>query len=58
MTDKLDRRWLIGVLLFEMHDKAEGSIFEGSISGANDDGVPDGGALAKGVELGKEWTSV
>lgn len=42
-TDELNSRWLIWVLLFEMHDESKGTVFEGGIGRSNDDGVPGGG---------------
>ena len=40
LANKFDARWLVGVLLLEMHYQAESAIFEGSIGGTNDDGIP------------------
>ena len=40
LADKFDTRWLVGVLLLEMHHQAKSTIFEGSIGGTNDDGIP------------------
>ena len=42
LADKLDSGWLIGILLFEMHDESEGSIFERCICWSDDYGVPAG----------------
>lgn len=42
LADKLDARWLIGVLFFKVHHQAEGTILEGSIGGADNDGIPGG----------------
>ena len=39
-ADELDSRWLVWVLFFKVHHKAECSIFEGCVCRANDDGVP------------------
>jgi hypothetical protein len=39
-ADKLHSRRLIRVLLFEVHDKPEGAVFEGRIRGADDDRIP------------------
>lgn len=40
LADELDTRRLVGIRFFEMHDKAEGSIFERRVSGADDDCIP------------------
>ena len=40
LANELDARRLVGVLLFEVHDEAEGAVFEGRVRGADDDGVP------------------
>lgn len=40
LADKLDTRWLIGVLFFKVHHQAEGTILEGSIGGADNDRIP------------------
>ena len=40
LADKLDAWGFVWVLLLKVHDKTESAIFEGSISGADDDGVP------------------
>jgi hypothetical protein len=40
VADELDCGWLIWVLLFEVHDESECSVFEGSICWADDDCVP------------------
>lgn len=40
LAEELDRRRLVRVLLFEVHDKSEGSIFKGSVGWANDNGIP------------------
>lgn len=42
LANKLDARWLIGVLFFKVHHQAEGTILEGSIGGADNDGIPGG----------------
>lgn len=41
LTDELDTGRLVGILFLEMHDQTECAIFEGSISGADNDGIPD-----------------
>ena len=40
LGDELYAGGFVGVLLFEMHDEAEGAVLEGSVGGADDDGVP------------------
>lgn len=40
LADKLDTRWLIRILFLEVHHQTECAIFEGSIGGTNDDGIP------------------
>lgn len=40
LTDELDSRWLIRILLLEVHDEAEGAIFERGVCGPNDNSVP------------------
>jgi hypothetical protein len=40
LANELDAWRLVGVLLFEVHNEAEGAIFERSVCGANDDGIP------------------
>lgn len=40
LANELHPGRLIGVLFLEVHHQAEGSIFEGRISGADDDGIP------------------
>jgi hypothetical protein len=40
LADKLHARWLVRVGFFEMHDEAEGAIFERCISRAYNDCVP------------------
>jgi hypothetical protein len=51
LADELHRGGLVGVLLFEMHDEAEGAVFEGSIGGANYDGVPEMAEAVSGRNL-------
>lgn len=41
LTDELDTGRLVGILFLEMHDQTECAIFEGSISGADNDGIPE-----------------
>ena len=41
LTDELDGGRLVGVLLLEVHDESEGSIFKGSVRGSYYDGIPD-----------------
>lgn len=41
LADELHTRWLVGILFLEMHDQFESTIFEGSISGTNDDRIPE-----------------
>jgi len=40
-ADELHSRRLVGILFFEVHDESEGTIFEGSVSGADDDRIPE-----------------
>jgi hypothetical protein len=40
LANEFDARRFIGVLLLEVHHKAEGSIFKGGVCGSDDDGVP------------------
>lgn len=40
LADELDAGRFVGVLLFEMHDKAKGAILERGVRWADDDGVP------------------
>lgn len=40
LTYKLDTGWLIRILLLEVHHQTECAIFEGSIGGTNNDGIP------------------
>lgn len=40
LTDELHPRWLVGVLFFKVHHQAECAVFEGSVGGADDDGIP------------------
>lgn len=40
LADELDCGRLIWILLLKMHDQSKGSIFKGSICGADDDSVP------------------
>jgi hypothetical protein len=40
LADEFDARRFVGVLLFEVHDQAEGAVFEGRVGWADDDGVP------------------
>jgi hypothetical protein len=40
LTNKLDARGLVWVCLFEVHNEAEGPVFEGRVCGADDDCVP------------------
>ena len=42
LADEFHSRWLVRVLLLELHYKAKGSILEGSISRSNNDGIPNG----------------
>ena len=41
-ADELDARRLVGVCFLEVHDEAEGPIFEWRVCGADDDCVPAG----------------
>lgn len=40
LANKLDAGWFVGVLFFEVHHQAEGTILKGSISGPDNDGIP------------------
>lgn len=40
LTDELDLRRLVGVLLLELHDKSESPILERGIGRSNNNGVP------------------
>lgn len=40
LRDELHAGGLVGVLFLEVHDEAEGAVFEGGVCGADDDGVP------------------
>lgn len=40
LADEFDLRWLVGVLLFELHNEAERSILERSIGWSDDDCIP------------------
>jgi len=40
LADELDARGFVGVLFFEVHDEAEGAVFEGRVRGADDYCVP------------------
>jgi len=40
LADELHTGRLVGVLFFEVHDKAEGAILKGSVCWADDDGIP------------------
>lgn len=44
LTDELHKRRLIWILLLELHDESEGTVFEWRVGGSDDDRVP-------GVEL-------
>ena len=46
-ADEFDAGWLVGILLLELHDESEGSVFKRSVGGADDDSIP--GRLS-------EWT--
>lgn len=48
LANELDARGLIGVLLFEVHHKSEGSVFERSICGSDNDGVPGHNIIGDG----------
>ena len=41
LTDELDRRRFIRVLLLKMHNEPKGTVFEGSVCWSDDDGVPE-----------------
>jgi hypothetical protein len=43
LRDELDAGRLVGVLLLEVHDEAEGAVLEGCVGGTDDYGVPGGG---------------
>jgi hypothetical protein len=49
LADEFDCGWFIRVLFLEMHNKPEGSIFEGRICWSDDDGVPVDEGLADDV---------
>lgn len=40
LADKFDSRWFVGILLFKVHDQAEGSIFERRIRRSYNHSVP------------------
>jgi len=40
LADELDGRRFVRILLLKMHNKSERSVFEGGVSGANNDSVP------------------
>lgn len=42
LGDEFDAGGFVGVLFFEVHDEAEGAVFEGGVCWADDDGVPFG----------------
>ena len=39
-ADEFDAGRFIGILLFKLHDQAEGTVFEGSVGWTNYDSVP------------------
>jgi hypothetical protein len=43
LRDELDAGRLVGVLLLEVHDEAEGAVLERCVGGTDDHGVPGGG---------------
>ena len=45
LTYEFDAGRLVWILFFEMHDEAEGTVFEGSICRADNDSVPLFGVL-------------
>lgn len=49
LADELDRGRLVGILFFEMHHESKGSVFEWSIGGSNNDGIPDDGLVGNPV---------
>lgn len=40
LANELDKRRFVGVLLLELHDEPEGSVLEGRVGRAYNDGVP------------------
>lgn len=40
LRDEFDAGWFVGVLLFEVHDEAEGAVFKRGVGWADDDSVP------------------
>jgi hypothetical protein len=40
LANELDARGLVGILLLEVHHQAECTILEGSVGGADNDGIP------------------
>ena len=40
LRDEFDAGGFVGVLLFEVHDEAEGAVFKGRVGRTDDDGVP------------------
>lgn len=48
-ADELDRWWLVGILLLEVHHEPECAIFEGGIGGADDNGVPARGDVVLAI---------
>ena len=54
--DEFDAGGLVGVLLFEVHDEAEGAVFEGGVGGADYDCVPGEGSVSGVCEVcPSEW---
>lgn len=51
LADELDTRGLVGVLFLKVHHQAECAILEGSIGGADNDGIP-AKSLANGTDHG------
>jgi hypothetical protein len=40
LADELHSRWLVGILLLEMHDEPKSPILEWGIGGPDYDGIP------------------
>lgn len=55
LTDKLDPRRLIRVLLFKVHHEAEGAIFERGVRRANNNGIPIRDPSMIVIRRVKEW---
>jgi len=54
-ADEFDAGRFVGVLLFEVHDQAEGAVFEGGVGGTDYYGVPVGGREVSMGVVGEKW---